>query len=288
MNGIMHEQVSLPGGSPIKVKWDDCAHFTFPWHFHSEYEIVYVEKSYGKRFVADNIEYFKEGDLVMVGSNVPHFWKSDDVFYQEKGSDNVHAVVVQFSEHFLSGAIHEYPELQKIKELFKRAERGICFLSPDSESIGKKLKTLLDKKGFDRFLEFLHILGIMAETKNFRLLGTELYNKTIPTGTDEKLSGVLNYLNINYQDDISLKDLSDKFGMNSTAFCRYFKKRTSKSLTRYIHELRIGYACRLLQEGKMSIYRICFECGFNNISHFNRVFKRITNYKPSQYIDNSK
>ena len=125
---IMHEQVDLPGGSPLKVKWDDFPHFTFPWHFHSEYEIVYILKSTGMRYIGDNVSSFSEGNLVFIGSNVPHFWKNGSEYFLNDSSLRVNALVIQFPDDFVQGLRDSYPEFQNIRELLIRAERGVCFM----------------------------------------------------------------------------------------------------------------------------------------------------------------
>lgn len=280
---LMHEQVDLPGGSPLKVKWDDFPHFTFPWHYHSEYEIDYIVKSSGTRYVGDHVGSFSEGTLVLIGSNVPHLWKNSPDFFTGNPEFKVNALVIQFPGDFVQGLRNSYPEFQHIRELFLRAERGICFTDHDSKSLGAQLMHLLNLNGFDRLLAFIHILEQMAVIKDYQLLASEVYKTTVAAGADQRLSKILNYIQLNYQDDLSVKDLACKFGMNTTAFCRYFKENTSKPMIQYIHEMRIGYACKLLMDQTMSVSQICYEIGFNNIANFNRIFKRINGCTPSDY-----
>ncbi|MDP4209470.1 MAG: AraC family transcriptional regulator [Bacteroidota bacterium] len=285
MSKIMHEQVDLPGGSPVKMKWNRYPHFIYPWHFHGEYEIVYTLKSYGTRYVGDSIETFEAGDLVFLGSNLPHSWKSDEAFHQNNPDYTVEVIVIQFSENFLSQAISDYPEMAHIRELFKRSERGIKFLEPDSNAIGKKIVKLWNAPPFKRLVDFMLVLDAMAQSSHYQLLASEIFRKnTIETG--DRLEKILRYLNYSYQQKLSLKELSGKFNMNPAAFCRYFKEKTSKSLTEYINDLRIGYACKLLQERNIPISQVSQKCGFNNLSHFNRAFKNKIGSTPSAYHKN--
>jgi len=280
---IMHEQVDLPGGSPLKVKWDDFPHFTFPWHYHSEYEIVYIIKSHGLRYVGDNMNRFSEGNLVLIGSNVPHLWKNTPEFYAENSQLRVNAIVIQFPEDFVQGLKDLYPEFRNIRELLLRAERGICFEGAVSKSIGDQLLSLLKLKGIDRLLSFIKILEKMAVTNEYHLLASEAYKTSAAIGTDQRLSKILNYIQLNYQDELSVDAIAKKFNMNTTAFCRYFKENTSKPMVQYINEMRVGYACKLLMDKSLSVSEICFESGFNNIANFNRIFKRINDCSPSVY-----
>ena len=280
---IMHEQVNLPGGSPIRVKWNHFPHFTFPWHFHSEIEILYVIKSYGKRYVADCLEPFQEGDLVLMGSQVPHYWKNDEAFFNGDSSLNVQAVVIQFSSDFLDTAINNYPELLPVKELMEKSAFGVHFSAPENIEIGQLLRSMVDKDGFDRFITLLQILDKMAHNQHYRLLASANYKQNLPNVKDHRLSKILNYINLNYTEKITLTQLSQQFGMNASAFSRYFKEKTAKSPIEYINEMRIGYACKLLQNSNQTISQICFECGFNNISNFNRFFKTLIHMSPSDY-----
>lgn len=279
---IMHEQVSFDPRTLLKVKWDDVPHFTYPWHFHSEYEIVYVIKSSGKRFVADSAEPFGEGDLTLLGSNLPHFWKSD--FDEARGHDHrVNAIVVQFHKDFFREEIGSYPEFHRIGELLKRASRGIHFSGPSGEKIGRLLRRLLKLNGLERMLYFIKVLDTMARTDHYRLLASQAYHPEAHPELNQRLDKIMHFINTNYQRKIGQEEIAARIGMTPAAFCRYFKEKTGKGFVFFINEMRIGYACKLLIENRLSISQICFECGFNNLSNFNRRFKRQTGISPGEY-----
>lgn len=279
---IMHEQVSFAPRTMLKVKWDDFPHFTYPWHFHSEFEIVYVLKSSGKRFVADNVEPFQEGDITLLGSNLPHFWKSDSPGDIENAS-RVNAIVVQFHKDFFRDEINSYPEFHRINELLKRAGRGIHFSKTSGEKIGRMLKRLLKLNGIERMLYFIKLLDTMARTENYRILASKAYQLEEQKELNNRLDKIMHFINTNYQRKITQEEVASKIGMTTAAFCRYFKEKTGKGFIFFVNEMRIGYACKLLIENHLSISQICFECGFNNISNFNRMFKRQTSYTPGEY-----
>jgi len=280
---IMYEQVSFAPNTSLKVKWDDFPHFTYPWHSHSEYEIVYVLKSYGKRFVADNIDNFSDGDLVMLGSNLPHFWKSDEVFFSETDNHRVNAIVVQFQKDFFEYEIENYPEFHPIKQLLKRSLRGIKFHPEFSNRIGKELKKLLKRKDMERVLFFLKILDKMSRTDQYSLLASDFYQIENYDVSNGRLDKIMHFINQNYQRKILQEEIAAKVGMSTAAFCRYFKEKTSKTFICFVNEMRVAYACKLLIRGGMSVSQICFECGFNNLANFNRSFKKITGKTPSSY-----
>lgn len=279
---IMHEQVSFPPRTMLKVKWDDFPHFTYPWHFHSEFEIVYILKSSGKRFVADNVEPFSEGDLTLLGSFLPHFWKSE-LENSQNETCRVNAIVVQFHQDFFREEISSYPEFHRINELLKKAERGVQFNGPSREKIGRMLKKLLRMNGLERMLYFIRLLDTMARAADFRILASKAYQLEEHRELNNRLDKVMHFINTNYQRKISQDEIARKIGMTTPAFCRYFKEKTGKGFSYFVNEMRIGYACKLLIERNLTITQVCFECGFNNISNFNRMFKRQTGYTPGEY-----
>jgi len=280
---IMHEQLSFRGKTAVTVKWDDFPHFTFPWHFHPEYELVYVIKSFGKRFVGDHIEDFSNGDLVLLGSNLPHFWKNDDVFFRNDPAYKVNAIVIHFPADFFKQQIENYPEFLKIKELLQRSARGIRFHEPIAKSVGKKLEKLLKSKGLECTLDFVKILDKLARTKDYKILSSGNYNAELQNLSSSRIDKVLHIINSNYRENLKLETVANHAGMNKTAFCRFFKEKTGKSFSEFLIEMRIGYACKLLIEDQLSVSQICFESGFNNLSNFNRQFKKQTSFTPVHY-----
>jgi AraC-like DNA-binding protein len=278
----MHEQVSFAPRTMLKVKWDDFPHFTYPWHFHSEFELVYVLKSSGKRFVADSVEPFAEGDITLLGSNLPHFWKSETHSSESEGM-RVNAIVVQFHKDFFRDEINSYPEFHRISELLKRAARGIYFAPQAAEKIGRMMKRLLNLNGLERMLYFIKLMDTIARTENYRILASKAYQLEEQKELNNRLDKIMHFINTNYQRKISQEEVATKIGMTTAAFCRYFKEKTGKGFIFFVNEMRIGYACKLLIENHLSISQICFECGFNNISNFNRMFKRQTGFTPGEY-----
>ena len=281
---LMHEQIDFPGLSPVKVKVREMPYFTYPWHFHDEYEILYVIDGFGTRFIADNIESFQSGDLVLIGSNVPHFWRSDDTYMDGDGKLNVNYIVIQFPSGFLKEEIKNYPEYHLIGELLSRSTRGIKFDAGFSKRISGNIKKIAKKTGLERILLLQELLQLMAKSTNFRLLAGELYKAELHDFTSDRLTKVMLFLNTNYQQKIELGKVADIANLHPSAFCRYFKSKTGKSLSEYVNDMRVSYACRLIIDGKMSISQIGFESGFNNLSNFNRTFKKNTGFTPSDYF----
>ncbi len=280
----MHEHIDFPGRSAVKVKLREMPHFTFPWHFHPEFELLYVIDGSGTSFVADSIQEFQSGDLALIGSNLPHFWRSDEKYLNSGGSLKIKYIVIQFPSDFLKDEIVNYPEYHLIGDLLKRASRGIRFTNEVARKVSKKIIKLSTNSGFERIILLQELLQELAKTSGFEILAGELYQHENYDFTNFRLTKVMQYLNTNYQRKIELKSIAEIANMHPAAFCRFFKEKSGKSLSEYVNDMRIGYACRLIIEGKLSISQISYESGFNNLSNFNRTFKKHTGFTPTDYF----
>lgn len=281
---IMHEHIDFPGRSPVKVKMREMPHFTFPWHFHPEFEILYVIDGCGTSFVADSIEEFQSGDLALIGSNLPHFWRSDEIYLNSGGNLKIKYIVIQFPHDFLKEEIENYPEYHSIGELFERASQGIRFFPGVVQKLSKKVIKIAKSSGFERIIFLQELLQELAKTVDYKLLAGELYQNEKQSFTNFRLTKVMQFLNTNYQRKIELEKVAGIANLHPAAFCRFFKEKSGKSLSEYLNDMRIGYACRLIIDGKMSVSQISFESGFNNLSNFNRTFKKHTGFTPTNYF----
>jgi len=281
---IMHEHIDFPGRSAVKVKWQEMPQFTYPWHFHPEYEILYVIEGSGTRFVADSIEEFQSGDMALIGSTLPHFWRSDEKYLNSGGKLKVKYIVIQFPNDFLKDEIANYPEYYLIGNLLERASRGVWFPVEFTGKISGKIIKVAKSSGFDRIILLQELLQTLAKTNEYKLLAGELYQQETNNFTNFRLTKIMQFLNTNYQRKIELTKVADIANLHPAAFCRFFKEKTGKSLSEYVNDMRISYACRLIIEGKISVSQISFESGFNNLSNFNRTFKKHTGFTPTDYF----
>ena len=280
---IMQEQVGMQDGSPLKVKYCDYEYFRYPLHQHGELEIIYITESTGTRYIGNNVERYAPGDIVLVGSFLPHMYKSDTEYYTKENKGRVRAIIVQFAMDFARSTFFAYPELKKIATLLHDAANGIAFPPPDSDTIAKKMQEILHKKGSDRIFKFLRILDIMSRCKKRKLLNTTFGEQIIYEQEDSRITRILSHLNRSYTEKVTLCELSKIACMNESALCRFFKIKTGKTIIQYVNELRIAYACKLLTDGTLSIAEIGYHTGFNNISAFNRIFKRVIGLTPTGY-----
>lgn len=253
------------------------------WHYHPEFELVTILKSTGTRFIGDSIEKFNVGEIVLIGKNLPHMWLNDKEYFKENSKLEAQAIAIHFEEHFAGEAFFDMPEMNAIKKLFENAQYGIRF-SGDLRPIIKKIKNLNRLSGFNRVMAFLKILNTLANHEDYRVLSSMGFVNSFKSTGKTNLVEVYEYIIKNFKERITLEDVANIACMNPTAFSRVFKRVNRKTFSEYLNEVRIGYACKLLMEEKYSISEICFESGFNNISNFNRQFKKTTNYSPTEYI----
>ena len=215
--------------------------------------------------------------MILIGANLPHNGFADRL--TANGSETT----VQFKQDFLGNDFIKIPEMQSVAALFDRAKKGIRFNIETKKVVGPKINNLIECDGLERVLKFLEILNYLATTDGYTLLNADgIALETNPQDSD-KISMIYKYVNKNFQDQIPLDEIADVVSMTVPAFCRYFKKTTGKTFTQLVNEYRVVHATKLLNESQMSIADICFECGFNNFSHFNKQFNEVTGKSASQY-----
>ena len=247
------------------------------WHYHPEVELVFIEKGYGNRYVGNHISKFEDGDLILMGPNIPHFG-------YEFGLQGVHEeVVVQFNNDLITNSLQLMPELTLIGDLINKAKSGISFYGETKAHIGQELILMEQQSPFDRLQSILKILHHLAQTKEYDVLNAEGVTLIIQNQNEDKINKVFQYVKENYESPITLEEISQVALLTEPAFCRYFKKHTKKTFTQFVNDFRIRQAIRLLALGDKSISEIANEVGFNNFSHFNKQFKRVTGEAPSKY-----
>ncbi len=247
------------------------------WHFHPELELIYINKGQGKTHIGNHLSYFNNSQLILIGSNLPHNGFTDRL--TASGTETA----IQFKTNFLGDDFLNVPEMAAIVSLFERAKQGIRFKVDTKKKIGPKIEKLLEHDGLKRVLKFLEILNFLAATDDYTLLNADGFAFVTEPQDSAKIDIIFKYINKNFQNHITLDEIADKVSMTVPAFCRYFKKATGKTFTELVNEYRVVHATKLLNESQMSIADVCFECGFNNFSHFNKQFNEITGKSASNY-----
>lgn len=253
--------------------------FKTAWHHHPEYELIFIIGSVGTRFMGDSIKNFTEMELVLIGPHLPHCWKEDPT---NINPDAV-AYVVHFSESFLGKEFFDIPEGRLVKQLLERSQLGLRFFGDLEEIFISKMQRTFEMADFDRVLSLLDLLNLLAKSESHEQLSSAGFTDQIIENQSDRINKVLEYTLENFTRPIDLKTVSDLAFMSRTAFCRFFKKSTGKTYFDFVKEIRVGHACKLLQETDESINYVAYNCGYENISNFNRQFKESLHISPLKY-----
>ncbi len=257
-------------------------HYQTPWHFHPEYELVLVTKSKGKKIIGDHISDFEEGDLCLLGPNLPHTYHNNPEYFEAGSKLLAESLVIHFTLESLGSGFFQLPEMNAIKEVLNRASLGMQIKGITQQKVSKRIRQLIDTNGLQRIILLLEILDEIAKsTELHHLASAGMIGEN--ARDSERLNTVFDFVMRNFKEKISLDDVATLVNMSDSAFCRYFYKRTQKTFFEFLNETRIGYSCRLLLDGKKSVSEIAYESGFNNISHFNRQFLQIKGVTPTAY-----
>ena len=257
-------------------------YFASPWHYHPEYEFIYVAESSGVRIIGDNVCRFNAGDLVLIGEELPHIYINDKSHYNSE-QQNVRGIAVQFKKDFLGDGFFNVPEMSSVHRLLAKADRGISITGKTQAELIGIMLAMGPKTGQERLVLLLQMLTILAVSdETTELCGPDFMN-TLNSKDTEKMNLVLQYISDHFRSEISLEKAAESISMSTPSFCRYFRKRTGKTFTQYITDIRIGYACGLLREDAFSVTQVCFESGFDTVSYFNRQFKKIKQMTPLKY-----
>ncbi len=253
------------------------------WHYHPEIEIIHIRKGSGTFIIGDSVAKFEENDIFMLGSNLPHLFRYDTI---EDNNDESYsdAYVIHFLPSFFNTNFLAHPEMKIVKELISKSNRGIQIKALKPKLNGKLFLDLHESKGLDRIINLFQVLAFLGKNDENKLLSSMGFAHSYDSIDSERLDNIYQYVLSNFDKEISLNEISNVANLSVHSFCRYFKTKTNKTFTNFLLEIRIGHACKLLLETDLNISQICFECGFNNLSNFNRYFKKFVHKTPTEYL----
>lgn len=250
---------------------------------HAELELIHIKNGAGTQFIGDSITPFQSGDVVLVGPNLPHYWKFDDHFFEEELHNATDVRVAHFNENFLGGQFLQLPENNGIRNLLEKSRRGLQVQGSARGEVAAILEKLLTVEGSQRIILMLEALAIVAEEKECFQLSSIGFKPDGVTTDNERIQAIFDYTIKNFKRKIKLEEIAEVANISPNSFCRFFKSRTRKTYSQFLIELRVGHACKLLIETNQCLKRLCFESGFNNFTSFHKYFKIITGKSPMMY-----
>jgi AraC-like DNA-binding protein len=252
------------------------------WHYHNNFEISFITEGSGKRIVADSIEEFQPGDLAFIGPNLPHVWLAEKEPHTPSNR-TLEMVFLQFTSNVLSPQLLALPEFGQIKRALDMSERGIQIVAHTLNEVSEIMLQLPYLESFDRMLHFFMLMDIIGKSNtNVPLASKEYLTMRFTTG-NKRIAVIHNYLMNNYREEVDLKRLAALVSMAEGSLCRFFKMNMGITLFEYLNQVKTEFACKLLMNKDLSIMDVCLDSGYNNISHFNKQFKKITGIPPSEY-----
>lgn len=278
----LFQKLPVPTGNSFVINRYESPHFETPWHFHEEYELVLCERGFGKKFIGNSFSFYQEGEVAFIGKNVPHLFKADDSFYEPAAVIRPSSVVIQFREDFLGKDFFLAHEMAEMKKVLALSMNGLLILGDTREKIKRHMLDMLSSGNIERLTGLLQIFGLLMDSKDLQpmsmdeISGVNVYDSF-------KMNKVLEYAMLHYKEEISVAKAAEITNLSESAFCRYFKSRTQKSFLGFVIEIRLNESSRLLSETDLTVLQVCYECGFRNLSNFNRLFRKQFGQSPVEY-----
>jgi AraC-like DNA-binding protein len=282
MKAAIHKS-AIPDSQIFMIKYLEDQYFDPVWHSHSEYQLFVPLEGTGTRFIGDSIKSFNPNELILTGSNLPHLWRSDEVYFEKGSPLKIRGIVIYLQESLLGEHLMGKEEMVQLKKLFKRSSRGLEFYGDVKQKVIVMMKELVQLTGLDAFIHLLRILNLLTYTKEYHYISHNEYVDPFKENETDRMSSVYEYILKNYRKKIHLNELADLLYMTPTSFSRYFTTVNNKGFAKFISELRIKHACKLLTETDLSVATVSERSGFKTLSNFNKQFKDEMRKKPSDY-----
>ena len=256
------------------------------WHYHPEIELLFMKKSSGTWLIGDHIGHFQNGDIVLIGANLPHCFRHEYDHLTKQGATAGEAICVKFVPDIFGSLFLNLPETKAIKNLLTTCNFGLQLTGKIKNNLSATIEKMLAVSPGKKLVYLLSMLEEIAESKEYIRLSSTGFMQSAGDINKDKIKLVFEYTFNHYNEKITLSQVAALLNMTMQSFCRYFKTKTKKTYIQFLMEVRIGYACRLLVEDEKNVSEVCYECGYNNMSHFNHQFKTITQKTPLEYKAN--
>lgn len=275
--------VPLTPNASFDIRHEQLAHFTNPWHFHPELELNYIVAGTGTRFIGQSVERFGPGEILLLGSYLPHYWKSDPAYYEPHSELKAEAIVVRFKPDFVGTTFFSLPETKRIQAVIDRAAVGLKLDSPLAEQVASALTALTATAGFPQLMALLTLLYELSQSDAVTDISPRYVLSQQWQKQSERMSRVVAYLLDQFTQPVLLEKVADVANMNPASFCRYFRTQTGQTLTQFVTDLRIRYACELLIKSNVRVTEVGEQAGFDNVSHFVQLFRKHRQQTPAAF-----
>jgi len=267
----------------FSARRDVLPHINNKWHYHDELELIYIKNGRGTQFIGDSIRHFTSGDVALIGSGLPHLWQFDDEYFNDEIAFPVDVYVVHFAADFWGQDFLHLPENQEICRIMEQSKRGIQILGEAKQRVAALIENIVAASGTFKIVNLLEALLETSRCREVNYLVSLGFRTDFDENERDRIQSIYNYTILHYKKKIELKEIAGVASLSRNSFCKFFKSRTGKTYSLFTNEIRIGHACRLLIQKKMSVKEICYECGFFNFASFHKCFKDITGMTPLQY-----
>lgn len=277
-------KVSMSPAQSFSVRKDVAPSVNNKWHYHPELELVYFSKGKGTQFIGDNISRFNQGDIVLVGPQLPHYWRFDDVYFKDDDpTSNPDIRVVHFSENMWGDSFLNLPENKLLKSVLEKSRRGLKIKGKNREHIADLISEMPNAEGIDRMIILMQVLAEISKCEKLETFSSIGFQHEMEPHEKDRINDIYDYSYANFKNKITLEEIADVAKISPNSFCRYFKSRTRKTYSQFLIEIKVGRACELLIERSLNLKQVCYDCGFNNFASFYKCFKKITGRSPLCY-----
>ncbi|WP_421940101.1 AraC family transcriptional regulator [Pedobacter sp.] len=276
-------KVSTGPAQSFSVRRDLVPYMNNKWHYHPEVELIHLKKGVGTQFIGDSIKSFRSGDIVLVGAHLAHYWRFDDIYFKNPSKVSADVRVAHFSENFWGDHFLNLPENKPIKSLLENSRRGIQVNGKIKIQVANLLEQMVTSEGANRIILLMEALNLIANSNQTVKLSSIGFKQDYDETENIKINAIYNYSLENFRRKIQLEEIANVAVISPNSFCRYFKSKTGKTYSRFLTEVKVGHACRLLIENKLNIKQLCYESGFNNMASFHKYFKMTTGKSPLSY-----
>lgn len=272
------EKLEVQRFNSFIIRQIELPNFDAPFHFHPEFELTLILKGEGQRYVGSQVNAFIDGDLVFLGSNLPHCWVN-----QPLENENVSSIVIQFGDTFLGNEWIDLPEMQKVKSFFEKSKMGIEIVGVAKDIVSEKIHGIVQKSPLQRMVTLIEILDILSNNQNYLSLDSYYFENNYNQSETSRFQKVFSFMIENFKEEIRLEQIADIADLSPTSFCRYFKGITNKTFSEVIIEFRLQFASQLLLKTKLQVKNVALESGFGDVPYFNRQFLKYKGITPLEY-----